>query len=81
MKQRDINIINYMRHHPDARNPHIAEVFGVKSSHVSKLRTQSGQTSYKRQIAKERRVTARELDDMVLKAVYGKCMVDKVLNG
>lgn len=79
MKHRDTLIINHMRRHPEAKTADVAKLFNVGLTKVQLLRHVLEPINYKRAIARERRVTARELDAMVLKAVYDKCLVDSVL--
>ena len=81
MTHHDQRIIAYMQRFPEVKTSYVARIFAVAPQRVSNLRAMSGTLSARRTAARVRNVKAADLDRAILKAVYGRGLVDAVLNG
>lgn len=79
-KAHDDRIIEYLRKFPDVRRNYVARIFAVDPRHIDTLRRQAGIFNARKTAAKARAVSCKDLDDMILAAVYKRGLVDTVLS-
>lgn len=79
MTHHDTRITRYLTHSPNVRNSHVARIFGVEPSHVATLRKRADIYPPRVKAARDRGMKPADLDDLILKAVYSRGLVDTVL--
>ena len=75
----DTRIIRYLKHSPAVRNSYVAQIFGVEPSHIATLRQRENIYPPRVAAARARNMKPADLDDLILKTVYSRGLVDTVL--